>query len=290
MVVVRIWEGLGNQLFQYAYARALQLRTGKQVCLDTDRIFKDVLEHKGVERKYSLDKFHIQLPIANNTERKLFFLERRNYLHKLVLLLAKNNLWFWAFQKENDIWYKEKQKIVRDNSYLMGWFQDEKYFIEYRDILLKELTPKKKIRISKKLRDMLKSDLTVSVHIRRTDFKKLGNTLPVSYYKLAQKTMESRVANPQYIIFTDDAEWVKAHLDFGENAYWVCEEELKDYEELFVMSRCRHNIIANSTFSWWGAWLNKNENKIVVGPRQWNVIHTPNMIKENIMPESWIRV
>lgn len=289
MVVVRIWEGLGNQLFQYAYARALQLRTGQKVYLDANRIYRDILEKKGVERKYTLDKFNVRLPHIYNIEKKYFFLKQENILEKLVYMLAKHNKWIWNFTEEEDTLYKENSRFVHGNCYVKGWFQDERYFREYRDILLKEFAPKKKIKISQSLREILKEKTTISVHVRRTDFKKYNNVLHVSYYKNAKSYIESKVDNPYYIIFTDDSEWVRKHLDFGNNVFFVQEEGLQDYEELFVMSRCTHSIIANSTFSWWGAWLNQNEDKIVVGPRQW-FNYMKDAAKYNIMPAEWIRL
>jgi len=289
MIVVRIWEGLGNQMFQYAYARALQLRTGKKVYLDADRIYKDVLEHKGVRRQYTLDKFNINLPLIENIERKFFFLEQRGTIYKLIFKLAEKRCWFLGFHKEKDIWYKEEQRYSPGNCYLMGWFQDERYFLEYRDILLKDFTPKKKIKISKKLRNILKTETTVSVHIRRTDFKKFGLELPVTYYVNAKQIMEEKIQNPYYIVFTDAEEWVRQELDFGERVFYMCEEGLEDYEELMVMSSCTHNIIANSTFSWWGAWLNRNKSKIVVGPKKW-ANQMPKSIQYNIMPKEWIEI
>ena len=289
MIIVRIWEGLGNQLFQYAYARALQLRTGEMVCLDASRIYKEKLEDRGVERRYALNQFNTKLPLISNISNKYFFLSQSNFMQKTIYWMAEHHMWFTGFYKEEDTLYKENLKSIYGNLYLMGWFQNEKYFLEYRNILLKELTPTKKIKISQLLKSILKNEMTISVHVRRGDFKKNNNVLPVSYYKKAKEFVETKVSNPCYIIFSDDTEWVKKNLDFGLNVVYMCEEGLRDYEELLVMSCCKHNIIANSTFSWWGAWLNKNEDKIVVGPMQW-FNQKQDVQKYNIMPDKWIRI
>lgn len=289
MVIVRIWEGLGNQLFQYAYARALQLRTGGKVYLDINRTFKIPLEARGVEREYSLDKFNIQLPVCNDVGKKYFFLEQRNWLQKCLFNLSKDCAIVPGFYREENILYKESLRHVHGNIYLMGWFQNENYFKEYRNTLLQDLTPRHKIKISSFLRNTLKRENTVSVHIRRTDFIKGKNELPVSYYETAKSYIEKYIACPQYLIFSDDSEWVRQHMDFGSSAFFMSEENLGDYEELFVMSRCRNNIIANSTFSWWGAWLNQNERKMVIGPKVWR-IHGRQDVERNVMPDDWIRV
>ena len=98
--------------------------------------------------------------------------------------------------------------------------------------------------------------------------------------------IEERLADVFYVVFSDDLIWVMENMHFGNNVYYVNQDgQLEDYEELFIMSRCKHHIIANSTFSWWGAWLDRNEDKIVIGPKQWFARK-----KINIMPDAWIKV
>lgn len=294
MVIVRIWEGLGNQLFQYAFARALQIRTGKKVALDISGIYKQILEGDITKRRYTLKNFCIKLPIARNVEKSYFFLEQKNLLQKILFQLSKNKLWPYVFYKEQDILYKPYLKAINRNCYLMGWFQNDRYFKEYRSILLKELKLKKPIKVSDRLREVLKNEETIFVHIRRGDFIKYNNTLPASYYRKAKLYIEQYVHNPFYLIFSDDTEWVKKVLNFGEHAIFVKDEGLQDFEELMIMSYCKHNIIANSTFSWWGAWLNQNENKKVIGPKQWYKkvwFHTTEEYSDcNIMPIEWKRI
>ena len=281
MIIVRIWEGLGNQLFQYAYARALQLRTGQKVYLDTERIYKESLEKKGIERECGLDNFKIELSEASEKKKLFFFLKQDNLIKKILFMLSEHNLGVPGFYLEKELQFKNELKTIRGVKYLMGWFQNEKYFAEYREVLLKEITPKKKIKISSVLRKILNSYNTVSVHVRRGDYKKINNVLPVSYYETALKQIEGKICSPFYIVFSDDIEWVKNNLKFGENVMYMSNGRYKDYEELLLMSRCKHNIIANSTFSWWGAWLNRNPDKIVIAPRQW-------MSNQRIIvPDNW---
>jgi hypothetical protein len=290
MIVVRIWEGLGNQMFQYAYARALQLRTGQKVYIDVSRMYKNQLETKGINRLYTLDKFNIHLPITDGIEKKYFFLKQDNIIDKTLTYFSKKRILVPGFYIETTTLYNEDLRWVRGNKYLMGWFQNENYFSEYRSILLREFTPKEKIKISQRLKKILNENETVSVHIRRNDYKKTKNDLPIKYYRNAREYIENKVHNPYYIVFSDEITWVKANIDFGENVIYISDEEnLHDYEELLVMSKCKHNIIANSTFSWWGAWLNRNDEKIVIGPRIWfNAVK--DVPKYNIMPKDWIRI
>lgn len=284
MIVVRIWEGLGNQLFQYAFAKALQMRTGKTVRIDTNRMFIKQLEGRRIARKYSLDNFNISLQKAYDCENKYFFLKQENIFEELLYELSNRN-YLPSFYKETSLEYKPQMKTVADKVYLMGWFQDERYFIDYRDTILQEIKPIKQVNISQHLLNILLDECTVSVHIRRGDFTAAGNTLSLDYYNKARKIMEKKYDNPYYIIFSDDPMWVKKTYAVGSRAYFVSDEKLQDFDELYIMSLCKNNIIANSTFSWWGAWLNQNPDKIVIGPTEWFKYK-----KINIMPEAWIKI
>lgn len=287
MVIVRIWEGLGNQLFQYAYARALQLRTGARVYLDSDRCYKEELEGHRLQRPYGLVNFNIKISQYKKMDKFFFFLRNKTYIEKIGFYLSKKKYAPIHFYRETTLEYKESLKFIKGNYYLMGWFQNEEYFKEYRELLLKELKTKKKIRITKQLKSILENEETVSIHIRRGDYRLDNNVLPVSYYEAAIAMIETKVECPYYLVFSDDMEWVKVNFPQLSRCYYMTEERLPDYEELMVMSRCKHNIIANSTFSWWGAWLNCNKNKTVIGPQVWFLNGKNRRI--NIMPDDWIR-
>lgn len=291
MVIVRVWEGLGNQLFQYAFAKSYALRTGEIVKLDSERIFEQLYTEGNIERPYALNNFHISLPQADSTDLMNYnFLARKNIYQKAIFHLAKYGIWKYAFWEE--AFHKQSPKVRCSNSnrYLKGWFQNEKYFSAYRNILLREITPKQKICISHELMRILNSGETVSLHIRRGDFKKNGSVLPIQYYVSAYKWLQGIVPECTYLIFSDDMQWAKGNLGFIKNKYYVNEKrELADYEELMIMSKCHHNIIANSTFSWWGAWLNRHSDKLVIAPKKWFLWRT---IDEDvsIIPKAWKRM
>lgn len=291
MVIVRIWEGLGNQLFQYAFARVYAKKTGQVVKLDSSRIFESLYTERNVERQYALSNFSITLEEAGTQNlEKYNYLERRTVLQKTVFQLAKCGLWRFNFWEESLKKFSPKIKYRCDNRYLKGWFQNEKYFVAYRDIILKEITPKKKIVIPNELRQLLNSQNTVSLHIRRGDFKKVGGLLPIKYYADAYKYMQDHNPDYTYLIFSDDLQWAKENLGFIEHKYFVNSEgKLKDYEELLIMSKCHHNIIANSTFSWWGAWLNNYSDKMVIAPRRW-FLKRKKEEDVNIIPNEWKRI
>lgn len=280
MVVVRIWEGLGNQLFQYAYARALQLRNNEDVRLcalhgQGDRTY----------RQYELDKFAITLPRDKNFERIAMCLDKCGNAKELI----KKIFVFpgiCRYVEEKSVHYDEKLRNIHGNYFLNGWFQNEKYFKDYEEVIRNEIRPRKRIKIPKKLRYILDNENTVSVHIRRGDYKKYHTILNREYYDKALELIDQEVENAFYLVFSDDLDWVQKHMNFSRSVYFVnSDKKLEDYEELIIMSKCKNNIIANSTFSWWGAWLNDNKQKIVIGPRQW-----AQQNNVNIMPDTWIKI
>lgn len=182
----------------------------------------------------------------------------------------------------------EKIETPQDNFYIDGFFQSEKYFLHNRDAILEYLAVPKKVMdvINKKYINLL-DQRTTSIHVRRGDYLKLPNHHPVQsleYYKLCIELMENQT--DAFIIFSDDIEWCKNNLGLG-NAVYI--EKEKDYVELFLMSMCDNNILSNSSFSWWGAWLSKKENKTVIGPKKW---FGPAMLHKtsDILSEKWIKI
>lgn len=281
LVIVRIWEGLGNQLFQYAYARFLAER-GLNVRLDLnkayDHTFKKNRNH--YQRQNSIQSFNISLLDINVEEYgKYRYIERDSMKDNLVFYLARHGLWKYRYYEETKHFYTEKAAKIKGNCYIKGLFQDEKYFKHLRQILLKELTPGKKIRISKELRQAMENKESVAVHIRRGDYVKIHQALPVAYYYKAIALIKNHYQNPQFLIFSDDLDWVKENLKIEDKCIYVNEDrKLQDYEELMIMSRCKSNIISNSTFSWWGAWLNRNPEKIIIASKSCWLSKQENMI------------
>jgi len=142
------------------------------------------------------------------------------------------------------------------------------------------------------LEKTISETIAVSLHVRRGDYVKNPQVLKefgicsIDYYKRAIKHIEDSVDSPTYFVFSDDLAWVKKNLPVGEKVVYIQGENITDTEELTLMSKCKHNIIANSTFSWWGAWLNQNSNKIVVAPTPW--FETQPYDKDLIL-KSWIQ-
>ena len=177
--------------------------------------------------------------------------------------------------------------IVKDNMTIDGFFQSEKYFIHHRDEILKlfEIPENIKHIINKKYKNILEKK-TTSLHVRRGDYVRHPNhhpTLGVQYYNDAVSVIGGETT---LVVFSDDINWCKEHLKYKNTVYI---EDEKDYIELYLMSLCDNNIIANSSFSWWGAWLNINKNKVVIGPKKW-FGSAINHNTDDVIPESWIKL
>ncbi len=182
---------------------------------------------------------------------------------------------------------------IIDNCIYTGYFQCEKYFVHNRDLIINSFTLPKYINdyiVVRYAQYLSKS--TVSLHVRRGDYVQLSDYHPVldlAYYNKAINHIDQRTNIDYYMIFSDDIVWCKTHMLAHTPEKVIFIENEPDYIDLILMSQCTHNIIANSSFSWWGAWLNKNDNKIVIAPKIWFGLKR-NLSDKDIVPQNWIRL
>ncbi len=292
MTILKLQAGLGNQMFQYAYARRLALETNSELKIDlwwyTNQAKIDT------QRTYGLSDFNIQESFATEKEVHLY--------HSLAYRLyrkVKKNIERRIFNRSDFVYYPIKPK---KNAYLEGFWNSEKYFKKYEDIIRKELSLKTELGNEAKLiqNEIINSTkTTVLIHIRRGDYilnphaSTFHGVKDVSYFENALQTLKSKLGEvEQHIhifVVSDDITWAKENVNFGTSSVtFVSRPEIKDYEEIHLMSLCQHFIISNSTFSWWGAWLSTSKNKIVIGPKQW--VNDPSIDTRDVMPPEWIRV
>lgn len=291
LIVVRIWEGLGNQMFQYAYARVLQEKTGQTVKLDTQKIFEHIYTLHNIHRENGLFHFNISLKEASSKDLKMYdFMERKNLYQKLKYILAGKGIGRGKVFIEKKHTDNQNVLCLHKNTYVIGWFQNPDIFNAYRNILLREFTPVNSIRIPHALKELLDDNEVISIHIRKGDYKKAGNVLPVSYYKKAIDFIQANINTaPVFLLFSDEKISEKDFPFIKGSVIPICNfGEFEDYQELLIMSRCKHNIIANSTFSWWAAWLNRNPDKIVVAPAKWFLKSVNKDYK--IVPNEWHKI
>jgi hypothetical protein len=288
MIISRLTGGLGNQMFQYAIGRSLSLKNNSIYKLDISE-YNSFKHHNG----YHLNIFENDFLIASNPE--IYRLKNRRSLYSKIL--NKLNISFDTHYREHDF-YRFDKKIYNMNGqiYLDGYWQNEKYFKDKSNFIINDFTFKPEIS-TENLDHLnhIKSTKAVSIHIRRGDyisninFSKVHNTLDLDYYKKAISIINTKIDNPFFFIFSDDLKWAKYNLDHLQNKKFIINNQgANSHEDMRLMSECKHNIIANSSFSWWGAWLNRHESKIVISPNRW--LKVTKIDTSDLIPHSWIRI
>ncbi len=299
-VIVRIKGGVGNQLFQFATARQLAIWENSELYFDLsffrNEKFKDV---------YRLNKFNINYKVAdpeivaqlkNKQNTPLFY----RLLNKTNIANPYNKSTHWKQSHLNK--YLQSGLTAPISVYLDDWFAKPSNFEHIREVLLTEIAPTTISEQTKVWQEKIENTNSVSLHIRRGDY--LTNphfhNLSLNHYIKSVRYFEERLDKPSFYIFTDDSVYAKKELSHLKNIHLVDSNNnrLNDYstngdmEDLFLMSRSKHNIIANSTFSWWGAWLNSNSEKIVIAPRRWfdNKEAQDKYEFDNLIPKNWIKL
>ena len=288
MIIVNIAGGLGNQMFQYAFAYSLSNRKDVEVKLDISGFNTYKL------RNYELGLFNISLPIATIEEAKALKCKKENLIEKIVRRLRRKNIDFaGTYYKEAHYNFDKVAYEAQEDRYLEGYWQSEKYFLQFRDSLLKEFSLKKGFHEqSKEYKDKIENSESVSLHIRRGDYvtnshtNSIHGTCSLEYYRNSIREIVNQTSSPQFFIFSDDLGWAKENLEFLKNLTFInLDKSVSDHEEMILMSLCKHNIIANSSFSWWGAWLNQNDEKKVVAPKKWFLVDDFNT--KDLIPDNW---
>lgn len=278
MIVIKLVGGLGNQMFQYAAARSLAERNNTNVILDL-AWFNQEFDKGTTPRIYELKCFRLDLQTAKS---------KGTVRQKVQLRLAKKHV-------EPHFHYDPQFLKLPKNAVLSGYFQSEKYFANIRGILLEDFSWVKDVTgKNKDLFKQIENDKSsVSVHVRRGDYvsnesaAKFHGLTGVEYYRKAVALVEKKVNTPSLYVFSDDPEWCKKNLKFKQQTTYIS-HNTDGSEDMRLMKACRHNIIANSSFSWWGAWLNENPNKIVLAPKQW-FSHQESNTKD-VIPNSWLKL
>lgn len=288
---------LGNQLFQYATLRAFQEKYFKEeeLVLSFKKV-KRKAKREGFKEINSLEHFNTKFKIGNPSltvnqlilitvvSTNLFlskiispnsYTQNRDKIEKRFqrVLLKNNIVWKTSGYSEFDLSLIDRKK----NILFYGYFESPKYFDPIKDIIKEEFTPKKSlIKKNESLFQEIQRGDTVCVSIRRGDFvenekyRKEHYICDEAYFKKAMNEIEKRIENPRYVIFSDDINWVKEHMEFPENSLY---EDGSDpvWEKLRLMYHCKHFILSNSSFSWWAQYLSRNDHKVVVAPKVWNL-------------------
>ncbi len=293
MITTILQGGLGNQMFQYAAGFNLAKKSGSDLLLDTV-FLDDRLPRKQVTRYvYSLDAFGIK--------------KRPTFLSRCASALPIPGLWLYADIIQMKLRHKlRSQKMITEGNWtnkslnkatLFGYFQGERYFTDSIEDIRSVFDFKNKMEGEAAVfaKEIQESD-AVSLHVRRGDYvnfknnEKLFGKTNTLYYEEAVDYITERVKNPIFFVFSNDIEWCRQNIKLKFPVTYITPSSAgpKDLFHMQLMSLCKHNIITNSTFSWWGAWLNKNKGKIVIAPKQW-FQNSPKDFKDPV-PSLWVRL
>jgi hypothetical protein len=261
--------GMGNQMFQYAFGVLL----GKYTIYDTSWFNEIKNVSTATQREYELDFWNIKPKLTDKPKKKILGLFRiKKY-----------------YEKPENVYNPDLLKYK--NGIIEGYFQVAQYYDCIREKLLKDFTPRNNPnKQNQKMLDLIRSATSVSIHIRRGDYVKLQQIhglCDLDYYKKSIKYIAKNVKHPCFFVFSDDIQWVKDNLKIEYPCEYIDFNHGRDSAwDMWLMANCKHNIIANSSFSWWGAWLNQNHDKIVIAPKQWFA----NGTKTDIVPTQWQRI
>ena len=286
--------GLGNQLFQYAAGRALALKHQTELKIDVSFLNVDPI-NEYTKRELELNKFNTKYLIASPKDIDAFY--RKSLFDKFISEFSPNSIFRKNIFNQNDFGFMEDFFTSSSKrTYLNGYWQSEKYFSSIREVLLKELVIKKEMSEQCKLtKELILNSNSVSLHIRRGDYVSdksasvYHGTLPLDYYDKAMAHLNVLFKDVKVFIFSDDMDWVKANLKLTNECVYVdFNTGENSVFDIYLMSQCKHNIIANSSFSWWGAWLNQNPQKAVIAPEKW--FADKNLNTKDLIPNSWLKM
>lgn len=285
-LIVKFNGGLGNQMFQWAFGYALEKSTGVKTFFDMSFF------EKKYARPYELDIFNLRARFVEDFWLKL----KLKILWKMRKNLKGKPFWGLNYYNEPHFEFDKRAFRIKPNTFIEGFFQSEKYFDEYENEIREAFTFKiKPEKFNQYLIEQMKESNSVSVHIRRGDYvekkryQQAYATCSLDYYKRGVEFIAQKHENPKLFVFSDDIQWVKANWNLPYETVFVDNNSGdKSFEDMRLMSNCKHNIIANSSFSWWGAWLNKNEQKIVIAPKKW--FNDEKVNQEDVIPETWVKL
>jgi hypothetical protein len=268
MIITKLQGGLANQIFQWSYGKYLSEKYNTPLYLDTTSYLNQV----GItKREFSLNKFpnlKYQILPSNRNISNL-----SNEPEKVRLQTISDNFNFNELNYHNDSHY-----------YLNGYWQSEKYFKEIEDTIRRELQASNESL--EKFSNFPINENNISIHIRRTDYVMSNGYHPLQSIEYYQKGIDVIREYDNIFVFSDDINWCKENLQF-KNMIFI--EGFDDVEDIWLMSLCKNNIIANSSFSWWAAWLNSNSDKKVIAPLNWFGIQA-NLNTYDIIPDNWIKI
>lgn len=286
MIIVKINGGLGNQLFQYAAGRALAEHHQTELALDLSW-FKNI-PGSNTHREFQLKIYPIVARIVSAEEHARLTFYHGRILRRIPFLPRP-----WNHVCEKGFKFDPKFFLHPDNSYLDGYWQSSYYFERIEKSIQEELQPLQAPgQENQNLLDQVQRVNSVAIHIRRGDYvsnaaaNQHHGVCDLYYYQQAISFIQNSVSNPHFYVFSDDLVWAKENLPINNQAVFVGNNAGNQaFQDLRLIAACKHQIIANSSFSWWGAWLNQNLSKIVIAPKRWFAVSKDT---STLFPKNWI--
>ena len=293
MIIVELQGGLGNQMFQYAFGKSLAIKLDTPLYFDTS-CFELENEKSDKMRPYQLDLFNLPIKFAKKNIINQF-LNPSKFQRGLNKFRFLKKTYF----KEYSFLFDPKVNTQSPSVYFEGYWQSEKYFAT-SDSIKQAFNFKKSLNYeSERLKlEIFQKENSVSIHVRRGDYIlspqniQLHGTCTIDYYKNAINLIREYVNKSFFYFFSDDPKWVEQNLVSDLTNYTIVKHNqgADSWQDMALMSKCKHHIIANSSFSWWGAWLNPSPNKIVIAPKNWFAKPDLNQQSETLIPGNWIRI
>jgi len=288
LIITSINGGLGNQLFQYAAGRTLAHLHQTELVLDLS--WFDLRPNRNTPRRFELMNYPISGRLLDQSEKKVLRFYQGKILSRIHFLPRR-----WTIFREKSFHFDPKFFVLPNDVYLKGYWQSPLYFDAIRSILLDEFAP---IHPPGPANEILINEMSatnsVSIHVRRGDYlsnpfaAKYHGVCSLEYYQEAIRLVGRSVEKPHFFVFSDDLEWAKSNIVFDHPVKFIGHNVGSNaFQDIRLISICKHQIIANSSFSWWGAWLNKNQNKIVIAPKTWLLVQKDT---STLIPKEWIRL
>jgi hypothetical protein len=290
MIVVKLIGGLGNQMFQYAFGRNVSLKHNVPLLLDLSGLLDRSYKKNFTYRNYNLDIFSMQPRFLNDLNS--IYIEESRY-KKILKNICFPYLSFRVV-KEKKISFSNKYLNCSKNCYFIGYWQSEKYFHDIQDVIRNDFIIRSEV--DKNLAQKISDTESVCIHVRRGDFvnnpvaNMYHGVCDKQYYYNAMDNIRQKIDAPNIFIFSDDITWCQENLQFDDPTTFISHDlaEKKFDQDLKLMSLCKNFVISNSSFGWWGAWLSKYPNKIVIAPIRW--LNDPSIDTRDLIPETWMRI
>jgi hypothetical protein len=295
-IITRIFGGLGNQMFQYAMGRALAYRNNAKLLLDISFFARSQL------RRFALDSFSSDAEIASGQILRRYRLQNACDLLSVVNLFRRPSTESIPFFRERFFHFDPVAYQLSAPVCIEGYWQSARYFEDCAPAIRQEFKPKQELSLSDaRLAEIMTATPTVSLHVRRGDYVTNPRTnathglCSLDYYARAMEYITERVDDVRLFVFSDDLEWTQRHLSsaplkssFPPTTFVEANPASGEFRDMHLMSCCKHHIIANSSYSWWGAWLNPSPDEIIVCPQQW--FRDPSKDTRDLTHEEWIQL